>query len=130
MMYNIKLCKITITMAHKKNSVIVYSSRSDDVTQSIHLSVRSSVVPFFRNISNHSNMNHKLYRGILNDTMFSDNEITLDPTMLLLSPSIQTVTICRVCTCSDCNHMLSIILFCLLHSIAHRSFRVHSTLFI
>ena len=31
--------------------------------------------------------------------------------------------------CADCNHMQSILLFCLLHSIIHRSFLVHSTLF-
>ena len=48
--------------------------------------------------------------------MFSDNEITIEQTTLLLSLSIQTET--------------RAYLFCQLHSFTHRSFRVHSTLFI
>ena len=80
------------------------------------MSVRSYVVLFFRNLGNLSNMTSKLYRGIIKwHTMFSDNERTIETTILLLSLSIQTVT--------------RAYLFCQLHSITHRSFRVHSTLF-
>ena len=83
------------------------SSRTDDVTQFVLPSVRS---PFFPETL--------LWPLSYIEALKNDIQCFL----VMKEPLNQLL-------CTDCNHMHSIYLFCLVHSIIHHSFRVHTTLY-